>query len=260
MLRHVYCDEGHQCGGRFERWAAGGRRCYKGEQVASTEPPSEEHGTGDASYRTYTVKEGDGISSIAFRFGLFPESVWDDPKNRNLKERRKDPNVLFPGDVVYVRDKELKEVEGTTEQRHRFRRKGVPEVLRLRFLDEGGEPRADIPYVLDVDGTLLDGTTDADGVLACRVPPNARHGSLTLGSGEEQEVLDLRLGHLDPVTEITGVQGRLDNLGYDCGDELGELGDETRRALCRFQTDHRLPVTGEADDATRQALEREDRV
>jgi hypothetical protein len=205
------------------------------------------------------VKEGEGISSIAFRYGLFPDSVWNDPHNRGLKESRKDSNVLFPGDVVYVRDRQLKEVEGHTEERHRFRRKGVPEVLRLRFLDEEGGPRAGVAYVLDLDGTLLDGTTDADGVLERQVPPNARGGTLTLGSGTQQELLELRLGHLDPISEITGVQGRLDNLGYACGDEFGEPGAETRRALRRFQADHGLPVTGEADDATRQALEQEDR-
>jgi hypothetical protein len=246
--------------GRSERPVTRGRRWYKREPETTAEPRTEAHGASTAGYRVYTVKEGDGISSIAFQFGLPPDSVWNDPKNRDLKERRKDPNVLSPGDVVYVRDKELKEVEGATEQRHRFRRKGIPEVLRLRFVDEDGEPRAHVPFVLEIDGTLLDGKTDADGVLVHQVPPNAKHGSLTLGSGAEQEVLELRLGHLDPVTEISGVQGRLNNLGYDCGDELGKPGEETRRAVCRFQADHGLPVTGEADDATCQALEREDRV
>ena len=79
----------------------------------------------------YTVKQGDCISSIAQKHGLFWDKVWNHPKNANLQERRKDPNVLSPGDVVFVPDKDEKEESGATEQRHRFKRKGVPEKLRI---------------------------------------------------------------------------------------------------------------------------------
>ncbi len=71
------------------------------------------------------VRQGDSIASIAERFSLLPESVWNDPANAELKSRRKDPSVLMPGDEVVVRRKEMKEVSISTGNRHQFRIKGV---------------------------------------------------------------------------------------------------------------------------------------
>ena len=53
----------------------------------------------------------------------------------------------------------------------------------------------------------------------------------------------------------SGVQGRLSNLGYDCGDEHGELGPVTRSALRAFQETYEMTVNGEADSATREKLQ-----
>lgn len=61
------------------------------------------------AHKKYKVKQGDSICSIAFEHGLFPDTIWNDAKNSSLKQERKDPNVLYPGDVVYVRDKEEKQ-------------------------------------------------------------------------------------------------------------------------------------------------------
>ena len=211
------------------------------------------------AYRKYTVKQGDCISNIAFKYGFFPDTIWNDSKNNKLRQDRKDPNVLKPGDQVYIRDKEEKEEACPAEKRHRFKRKGVPETLRIRFLDEDGKPRDGLSYTLDIDGMILKGKTGSDGVLEEQIPPDAKKAVLTLGTGDKQEVMEFDVGRLDPVTEITGVQGRLNNLGYNCGDEYGVLGEKTRRALSQFQADHDLKVTGEPDDRTRKTLDKEHR-
>ncbi len=201
----------------------------------------------------YIVQQGDCISSIAVQNGLTWQKIWNHPKNSALKRLRDDPNVLYPGDVVFVPDKENQDVACATEQRHRFIHKGVPAVLRLVLQDYDGKPRSDEPYVLDIDGKVISGKTDGDGKIEQRIPPNARQGTLKVGP-EKSEIYALRLGHTDPATELTGVQSRLNNLGYDCGPVDGSLSAETKIALQAFQRKHGLEETGEPDEATQNKL------
>ncbi|MGB9698788.1 MAG: LysM peptidoglycan-binding domain-containing protein [Thermodesulfobacteriota bacterium] len=52
----------------------------------------------------YTVKQGDCLSSIGEKYGIFWEKIWNQPKNDKLKEKRKNPNILYPGDVIFIPD------------------------------------------------------------------------------------------------------------------------------------------------------------
>jgi hypothetical protein len=206
--------------------------------------------------KNHTVAQGDCISSIAEKNGLFWETVWNHPENSELKEKRKDPNILLPGDVVFVPDKQMKEESGATEQCHKFRKKGVPAKIRLQILDDDDEPRADEPYILEIDGKAISGQTDSEGVIEQFIPPNARKGKLLVGEEQEEYLLDL--GHIDPIDTVAGVQVRLQNLGYDCGGADGKLGSKTRAAILEFQQKHELEEieeTGEIDQATLDKLE-----
>jgi len=203
------------------------------------------------AYREHTVKQGDCISSIAFAHGLFPDTVWNDSKNRELKQRRKDPNVLLPGDTVYIRGKEEKEESCASEERHRFRRKGVPEILEIQF-KINDEPRANEAYVLEIDGALSEEQTDADGVAEVWIPPNAMKGKISFRDRGDEYELDL--GGLDPLTEISGVQARLGSLGFYDGPVDGEMSDELEQAIRVVQERHDLEPTGKLDEATRNVI------
>jgi hypothetical protein len=203
---------------------------------------------------THTVRSGECISSIAFEYGFFPETLWNHPDNSELKGRRHDPNVLLEGDEVRVPDLRVKREDCATEARHRFRRRGVPEKLRVRIEDDEGKPLANVPYEITIDGTHRRGTTDAEGwVIEC-IPPDAQGGTLLVGVNGQRQKHELKLGHLDPIDQLSGVAQRLRNLGYDPGAVNGHLTEHAREAVRRFQMDRSMEATGEADDATRQRL------
>jgi hypothetical protein len=201
----------------------------------------------------YIVQQGDCLSSIAYCAGFLPATIWDHPANSKLKSKRKDPNILLAGDELFIPELQIKEYSKPTDQSHKFIKKGVPALLRLQIFD-GEEPRANQNYILIIDGFHVSGVTDDQGKLEQPLIPNARKGMLTIGP--DQMLYDLDFGHLDPVGEVSGVQGRLTNLGYDCGEVNGELNEPTRAALRAFQRRLQLEQTGEMDEPTLRHLEK----
>lgn len=200
----------------------------------------------------HVVKQGECISRIAFEYGLFPDAVWNHPDNSQLKELRKNPYVLMPGDVVVIPDKRVKEVELPTGKRHRIRRKGVPEKLVMKFT-RGDELRSNERYILEIDGKQIEGSTDGGGIVELEIVPNAKIARMTFV--EDGEELEFELGGLDPVTELSGIQGRLRNLGLYEGPVDGKMSGELEEAIKLFQERNKLDPTGRVDDALKSALQ-----
>lgn len=232
----------------------------------------------------HTVQQGESVESIAHAAGHFWDTVWKHPDNAALRQLRASPHVLLPGDVVFVPPLEHKQVECETGKQHPFHRKGVPSRLRVRFMvDE--QPLASRAYVLFVDGKReRDGETDGDGNLDEPVAPLARRAEVHFtpeppppaaepGDFTDQGadiiheprpadpppeprplIYSFELRHLDPSTEISGLQGRLRHLGYAVGPADGNLDPRAEEALRAFQTEHELEVTGELDPATQDKL------
>ena len=197
------------------------------------------------------IQQGECLASLAAAAGLNEQKVWELSENAQIRQQREHPHILQPGDIVFIPERELRHEGRSTEQRHHFKRKGTPVSLRVRLL-AAGSPIANEAYVLKVAGRELQGTTDGAGLFEAFVPPDAEEA--TLAMDHRRMELRLMLGHLDPITEISGVQGRLSNLGYDCGGEEG-LGPITKSALKAFQETNQINITGEMDDTTRQTLE-----
>jgi hypothetical protein len=199
----------------------------------------------------HEVRQGECVASIAAAYGAPAKKVWNAPENEDLREERKDPNVLLPGDSVFINDRDRKEEACATEQHHKFRKLGAPVYLRLKFLDMG-EARAGEKYVLKIAGKVIEGATDGEGKIEVVIPPDAEEAVLRLGEKARGEDYLLRLGELDPVSEPSGVQVRLAHLGYRCG-APGKMDGATMRAVREFQFDQVLKM-GEISDETREEL------
>jgi hypothetical protein len=200
--------------------------------------------------RYYTAKDNDCLSSIASQFGFFWRTIWFHPKNQQLRQLRKNPNVLLENDQVWIPAKQMRQESKPTDGTHTFTVKGIPTLFRIRFTDSG-KPRTNVPYTLTVDGKLFHGSTDADGKIEIPIPPNAQEGTLVLGRGKEAKTFRLDLGALAPVSEPEGAIKRLQSLGYHCGLDAQEGLSE---ALGSFQSDNGLPVTGNLDSVTQSKL------
>ena len=121
----------------------------------------------------HKVHPGECFSLIAEHYGHNWKKLWDHSSNLGLREKRKNPNVLFEGDEVFVPAKETREVPAGTEQRHRFLRKNTPSKFTLRLM-MFGKPRAGLPYVFLVDGKIMDGHTDGEGYIRVPLPIGAK--------------------------------------------------------------------------------------
>ncbi|PRQ06407.1 peptidoglycan-binding domain-containing protein [Enhygromyxa salina] len=205
----------------------------------------------------HTVKAGECISSIAYASGFFPEQVWQAPENEPLRTDRGNPNLLVPGDALFIPDKARREESVPVDQRSRFVLRGVPAKLHLEIRDDG-QAVAGAPYTVTVDGEPHTGVTDDAGAIDLSISPTARRASVEVYLADGDVIAyPLELGQLRPITELDGVRARLDNLGFDCRGERGPLGAKTRAALERFQATHELDVSGEPDAATTAKLEAE---
>ena len=91
----------------------------------------------------HIVRQGEHLSGIAAEYGYTDyRSIWNHPDNAELKRKRRNPNVLHPGDRLFIPDKELRLEPGQTEQRHRFRLKGQGLRLRVVARDAENQPIA----------------------------------------------------------------------------------------------------------------------
>ena len=206
----------------------------------------------------HSVKQGEHLSQAnlargAHGFRSRYLTIWDHPNNAGLKKLRQDPNILLPGDGLFIPDKQSKTLTGDTGMTHVFKVE-IPKLeLRIALLDFCEQPLASVACALDIEGAVAQLNTDGKGSIRKPIAADSERGAVRL------EALDLdywtiAIGHMDPVEEDSGLRARLRNLGYDAGplgfDDAGEL----KSAVEEFQCDHGLKVNGTIDGTTRDKL------
>lgn len=199
----------------------------------------------------YSVKQGDCLSSIAAKFRMEWKTIWNHPENARLKDKRKSPNILFPGDGIFVPKSEAPHLACRTGRFNAFVVKQDKPKLAVQLVDEENKPRADLDYVLVIEGARIAGVTDDEGWVRRTIAPELTEAELVVEVDGVEERYQLQIGHLNPTETSTGIQQRLNNLGFDCGEIDGEIGPVTKEAVWEFQRIHDgLDETGILDDAT----------
>jgi hypothetical protein len=213
--------------------------------------------TAESSMPYYTVKQGDHLSRIAEDHGFSDLStIWDHAENEELKKKRQNAHVLFPGDEVFIPVMQIKEETGVTEKRHRFKWHGHQLKLRLRLVDFDNNPLADTECTLHLEGKVRDLTTDGDGRIEETIPSTAQDAVLVFKDPLVPFDLstNIKIGHLDPVEEVSGQKARLSNLGYFYSRNDGRDEERFNYAVQEFQCDNDLDVDGICGPETQDKL------
>lgn len=209
----------------------------------------------------HTVQQGENLSAIARKYKIPRwQDIYDDADNEDLRSLRPDPNLLYPGDVVVIPDIEPQHAMVATDQKHRFVVRRNSQTLKIRLLNTNEEPLSDeVRVEAELAGEIRPLERDGDSVVELRLM-STDPSELLLHLYKSQEATvpwrtyTVELSRLDPSDTISGVQARLNALGYSVGAVDGIVGDQTRRGVEAFQTAKELTVDGEPGPQTQSAL------
>jgi N-acetylmuramoyl-L-alanine amidase len=206
--------------------------------------------------RERLVQQGDHLSKIAAEEGFADfHTILDHPDNADTSAKR-DPHVLFPGDLLAIPDREDGEETGGTENVHTFQTDLQPLYLRCELLDIDGKPITAAPCDLKIEGDEIPAvTTDGKGILIQAIARTDKTAAITVhlpaakkpapkAGGEEAAAppepaipFEVKIGNLNPEKKMSGQQARLNNMGYFAGFTLKDL-DQLLWAAEEFACDH----------------------
>jgi N-acetylmuramoyl-L-alanine amidase len=201
--------------------------------------------------RPYVIRQGDHLARLAHRWGFDPEAVWSHPTNAALRARRDNPAILAPGDILHVPSEPPRGERVRPGAEHHFRGDPPRTTVHLRLKRPDGAPLANEAYRVLGAGEPIHGTTDGDGALRFELPLDLETVELHLGSARRPFLV--RVGHMDPVAETSGIRKRLRHLGF-LTTSIDVDAAALANAVRSFQAWRGIEPTGEIDDATRAAL------
>lgn len=205
----------------------------------------------------YIIKQGDFLEKIAFKHGFTVDDVWNHPKNIEIRNLRQDHNVLAPGDIVFIPQKSAEHVAITNGAKNRYIAKVPKTNVAIEFFSSSG-PLANEPYTIHGVGSPITGATDSEGNMNACVPVTTDSFDVTFEN--IRHTVTILIGHIDPISEISGVRQRLIGLGLLSLNNVFDIDEEARmtsKAIERFQFEHGLLPTGSINDDTRRIIEEE---
>jgi N-acetylmuramoyl-L-alanine amidase len=209
--------------------------------------------------QTHTVKQGESLLSIAYEYNFNDwKSIYNHPKNKELRIKRPEPQILAPGDKIFIPSKNsASSLSARAHKKQTFKKGELEAFIRINLKNIQNEPYKNLNYKLEVRGKKEEGKTDNNGQLQMRIHPKIQKGKLILWDDKNPDkklVWILKIGHMDPDDRISGIQGRLNNLGFYTGPIDGRLNDKMIEELKTFQKKNNLQPSGELDEQTKNKI------
>jgi N-acetylmuramoyl-L-alanine amidase len=244
-----------------------GEKIFIPGEVRETTPPD-----------THNVRRGDSIASIALKKEIHWSTIWEAPENSELKNRRKNPFILYPGkndyeksanegDKVIIPGSNTGTTPGNPNQGvNRYVSDAILPEIRIQ-MKRNNAPIANKNYSIEVsppgDSNVYyrSSTTDQDGFISETMLPailKAKEGKLKLFDLNDENVqinveeYVLKFNDIDPLDTISGVQARLKNLGFYKGDITDFADEELENAVKAFQNSVNSAENGKWDDSATQ--------
>lgn len=220
----------------------------------------------------HIVEQGEFLASIALKHGFRDwRVIWNHPDNAALKARRKNPNVLFPGDELRIPERTAGVAAAATGRLTTFVTGTNDVLLNITFENTSAKPLASRSGQLTIGGRPATGplvkkgpipmNTDAKGTLPLAFR-NFQDGKLVASEGAfafdalppapaasktppepVPPAFRFLVGDLDPVDTPSGQRARLNNLGYFAGFSDRDE-DQLAWAVEEFQADEKLTDRG----------------
>jgi hypothetical protein len=163
----------------------------------------------------YVIRQGDTLAKLAYKFGFDADTVWNDPKNADLRKIRSNPDILWPSDILYIPDQVGKTPDTTTLTTgavNSFVSDAPTKTIAHKFQASDASTYASKAFVVQELEHLTGLQTTADGVATFPVPVTLDRATIVLT--DTGETWSLSIGGLDPINTLSGIFQRLQNLGY----------------------------------------------
>jgi hypothetical protein len=168
----------------------------------------------------YVIRQGDFLAKIAHQFDFDPDAVWNDSSNDDLRALRPNPNILLPGDLLYIPDQVDKQpvVHNLTTGATNTFISPSPPTIAVSHVLVGADPStyASKAYTIKELDQLTGLETDGDGRVKFEAPVTLHAATVVFTDTGESWVFTL--GGLNPINSLSGRFQRLQNLGYIASD------------------------------------------
>jgi N-acetylmuramoyl-L-alanine amidase len=208
----------------------------------------------------HTVAQGETLLRIAKQYGYqTSKALYNHPSNAEFKALRPDPNLIYPGDKITIPPKKEKFIPLRTNSINSFVVQNEKEYFRLQVSYDDGDDVAGKRVVLNIGSQTIDTVLQSDGLIEIELNNNdALTGTVDLylneGETTPTKSFNVQIGNLDPIETLSGVQGRCNMLGFNCGTVDGVNGAKTKAGVREFQRAQQLQVDGIAGPVTKSRL------